>query len=118
MLKVLLVKTDGTLEVKEFKTINAIKKAIGVRSGDEWNTMELENYKHPIGIIARDQDSPRLKINKLGVKGNFALIGMEVYRGTNHATYTFSPLTDGQIHDLKRDLDIQTYFDLLKGSKS
>jgi hypothetical protein len=107
MIKVLLVKVGKIAEVVEFKTFTAVQRAVGIKPNEEWYTMELDGMPN-FGIIAPDQDKPRLKQNRLGVKGSFAIIGMTVKKEPTQAFYSFTGLTEDEARDLRLSLSLTT----------
>lgn len=111
MFKILLIKVDSVAQVMECKTLNQVKAAVGIRSGEDWETMELDELPM-IGIIARDQDK-KLKSNRLDIKGHFAFIGMQVDRQWDGKLFTFSSLTDEQISEIRTRLALTTYHNIM-----
>ena len=109
-LKVLMVKVGKASEEMEFNAFKSITRSIGIKSGGQWEVLEVA--MPGVGIIARDQDSSRLKDNRLGIKGDFALIGLQTTQNATGKTFMFSSLTDEQVHDVRLSLAITTMHDL------
>jgi hypothetical protein len=110
MLKVLYVPTTGISNPKEFANIDSILKALGIT--DKYETA-LINGEEKVGMIFREQDEEGLKQNRLGLKGDFAIIGMERLDPSSPQTpHAFYSLTDEQISEWRTALALQTYRDL------
>lgn len=111
MLKVLYVGTKGVSKEKDFGSVEEIKNAIGIKENTEWETMELEGVEG-IGIIANDQDQSGLEKNRLGIKGDFVIVGMKRTTTKSGNLHAFSSLTDEQLSEMRISLAMQTYKDL------
>lgn len=113
MLKVLYVRTKGISQEKEFNDIDEILQAIGAK--EEWETMEVGI--EGVGIIANDQDLEDLPQNRLGIKGDFVLIGMKREKVKDGKFHNFQSLTNEKISQLRIGLAMQTYRDLSNNNK-
>ena len=111
MFKVVIVRAGQIPLVMSFPEIDDVFAAIKItkKKNGDWNvfeTMELNNNEAPftgIGIIAKDQDKPRLKKNLLGLKGDFIVLGMTRIEGEGNM-HMFQGLTDEQIKDVRKGL--------------
>jgi hypothetical protein len=113
MLQALVVRVGKVASVEQFSTFKALQRAIGIKSDEDWQVLELGNYRHPIVIVARDQDK-RLKDNRLNVKGNFAILGMTVMESNEGKTFMFASLEDEVLRDVKLSLSLTTLQDMKK----
>lgn len=111
MLKVIVVRVGKTRSVEEFGTFKAVQRAIGIRSGQEWEV--LETNMPGIGIVARDQDNNRLKQNRIGVMGDFIIMGVDVKKDESGKTFIFSGLNEAKISEATVALGIGTFNHML-----
>jgi hypothetical protein len=107
-MQAILVRVGKMSEIKDYPTYKSILRALGIKSHQEYETMELKDLP-TVGIIAKDQDIGGLKQNRLGIKGDFIILGME--RISGH--YAFQGLEDKQALDLRLSLTLTTYKDAI-----
>jgi hypothetical protein len=105
MFRVILVRVGAVSEIKEYSTFRKVQADIRIGADDEWETFELEGIEG-VGIVAGDQDLEHLKSNRLGIRGDFIIIGM---RRDGKGGHIFSALEEEQARDLKLSLSITIY---------
>lgn len=92
----LLVDVTGIDKQTEFKDFEDIARKIGaVCENDAVETFELDGLKG-VGIVALEQSKLDTEYNILGIKGPFAVIGMERLEGDNDA-HVFHGMTELEI---------------------
>ena len=111
MMKMFIVRANQIPIVQEFEDIDDAFAALKIKkkkdgSWQTFETMELNNNEAPfanVGVIARDQDKPRLKNNLLGLKGDFIVCGMTRIEGDGQM-HMFQGLNDAQIKEVRKGL--------------
>lgn len=78
--KYILVKDIGHIVIKDFVSVEEAFKDIGVRLNDDRCIFET-NIPNT-GILGKNQNIEGLKENKLGIKGDFVIMGINNIRTT------------------------------------
>lgn len=112
-LKVILVRAGEIPVPKTFVSFAEMLVALGITGKITWQTNLLNDGEGEfagIGIIAHDQDKAgRRKVNLLGMRGHFAIIGMTRPNGNGEPeqinnSHMFESLTEDQIRMMQKKL--------------
>jgi hypothetical protein len=116
-LRVLLIRAGKTFVEKEYAAVEDILTDIGVSN----QSMEMfETYEcgiEGVGIIAREQNNDGLKPNRLGINGDFVMIGMNrIYEGHEEPyPHIFSSLEGELMAHVRMSVIKTTYKNATKG---
>lgn len=110
----ILVKKGKVSLIRDYVSLDKTLLEIGINvHGDD----VMETYEtniHKVGIVAQDQDLPDLKQNRLGIKGDFIVIGLENFldKDGNIEHTAFRGLSLDEANDAKLSLTLSSMHEL------